>query len=91
MNPLSFTAIWLAVASVAAFLIFARDKRAALKQARRTPERILLTWMLAGGAPGGLIAMGVFRHKIRKISFWICGGLATLDWGFWFWYLWQKP
>jgi uncharacterized membrane protein YsdA (DUF1294 family) len=55
--------------SLITFTRFGLDKRAAIKQRRRTPERTLHLHALLGGWPGALIAMQVFRHKRRKPSF----------------------
>ncbi|MEN8148930.1 MAG: DUF1294 domain-containing protein [Planctomycetota bacterium] len=51
------------------FLAFGWDKRRARKNASRTPEGTLLTLSFLGGFPGGWIAMNLFRHKTRKVSF----------------------
>jgi uncharacterized membrane protein YsdA (DUF1294 family) len=60
---------WEAVMSAAAFLLFAWDKRSALRGRRRVRERTLLRLCLLGGAPGGLAAMHLCRHKTRKAPF----------------------
>ncbi|MBB3219398.1 DUF1294 domain-containing protein [Pseudoduganella umbonata] len=57
------------LASVATFLAYAIDKRAARFGRRRTPERTLLLLGLAGGWPGALLAQRVVRHKSSKASF----------------------
>lgn len=58
-----------AVASSVAFVKFALDKRAARRGHRRTPERTLIRWSLAGGWPGAFIAMSLFRHKTSSPGF----------------------
>lgn len=71
---------WLAVAfallAMAAFTAYARDKRAAQRETRRTPEFTLHMLELAGGWPGALLAQRALRHKNRKVSyqfaFWAC-------------------
>ncbi len=42
------------------------DKRCAIKQKRRIPERTLLLLSLAGGGLGGFLGMVFFHHKSRK-------------------------
>jgi uncharacterized membrane protein YsdA (DUF1294 family)/cold shock CspA family protein len=57
------------VASLAAFLLYAFDKAAAMNRRQRTRELTLLLVGLAGGWPGALIAQNLFRHKTRKTAF----------------------
>lgn len=62
------------LASLACFILYAHDKAAARRGARRTPERSLLLLGLAGGWPGGLLARRWLRHKTVKVPF-----------RYWFW------
>lgn len=55
--------------SVACFVLYARDKAAARRGNRRTPERDLLLLGLAGGWPGALLAQQCLRHKTVKMPF----------------------
>ena len=68
-----------ALASDACFALYARDKAAARRGDRRTPERHLLLLGLAGGWPGGLLAQQWLRHKTVKLPFrhwfWLTVGL----------------
>jgi len=57
--------------SVVTFFLFAADKRRAVRGKWRIRESALLLVSLFGGAAGGLLAMGFFRHKIRKPAFYI--------------------
>jgi len=57
------------VASIAAFVAYARDKSAARAGARRTPEASLHLLAIVGGWPGALVAQRVLHHKSRKVSF----------------------
>jgi uncharacterized membrane protein YsdA (DUF1294 family) len=58
-----------ALASLACFALYARDKAAARRGDRRTPERHLLLMGLAGGWPGALLAQQWLRHKTVKRPF----------------------
>ena len=55
--------------SVVLFLRYWRDKSAARKDRRRTPELSLHLNALIGGWPGALIAQQTLRHKSQKVSF----------------------
>ena len=68
MSAIALAALY-ALASVACFIAYALDKSAARQGRRRTPERTLLLWGLAGGWPGGLAAQQLLRHKSTKTSF----------------------
>lgn len=59
-----------------AFFGMALDKRRAVKGRWRIPERMLWLPALLGGSLGGLLGMGLCRHKIRKKRF--CFGLPLL-------------
>ncbi len=67
-----FTAIvcaYLAVINLAAFAAMGRDKKAAQRGTRRTPERTLFMLAILGGSPGAMAGMKVFRHKTKHRSF----------------------
>lgn len=74
---LLFLAILTAV-NVTVFVIFASDKRAAQKNARRTPERTLIVSAIFGPF-GAYLAMKVFRHKTRKMLFYCVPLFAILQ------------
>jgi uncharacterized membrane protein YsdA (DUF1294 family)/cold shock CspA family protein len=58
-----------AIMSVAAFLMYAKDKNAAEWGKWRTTESTLHTLSLLGGWPGAKIAQSFLRHKSKKLSF----------------------
>ena len=60
---------YLLLINIATFLAFAIDKRKAVKRKWRIPEKTLLGLSLIGGSAGSLIAMYLFRHKIRNSAF----------------------
>ena len=64
--------------NVLSLLMFALDKRQAVNNGWRIPERHLLLCAVAGGWPAGFIAMQVFRHKRRKTAFLLRWILALL-------------
>ena len=72
--------IWMAFASIVALLAHGRDKTAARKGRRRTPERTLHLLEFVGGWPGAIIAMFLFHHKIRKPSYFLVTGLIVAGW-----------
>lgn len=55
--------------SVVCFVMFASDKRRAMRGKRRIPERSLHSMELIGGWPGALLAARCFQHKVRKRSY----------------------
>lgn len=61
--------IYIAAINIITFLVFAIDKQKACVGKYRIRERTLLILSIIGGAFGGLLAMYLFRHKIRKKSF----------------------
>ena len=56
--------------NLAVFAFYGIDKAKAVRNEWRISEKSLITAALFG-APGALIAMFVFRHKIRKPKFYI--------------------
>lgn len=83
--PLAVLALY-AAASIVAFLAYALDKYAALRNRWRTQESTLHLFALLGGWPGALAAQRLLRHKTAKPSFqatyWVTVGLncGALGW-----------
>jgi uncharacterized membrane protein YsdA (DUF1294 family) len=69
-----------------AFLFYALDKSAARKKTWRTPENLLLCIALIGPF-GAWAAMQVFRHKTRKLKFYLVPVFALLHIAILFWFL----
>lgn len=74
------------VLSLMSFWLYASDKSAAQRHARRVPESTLHLIDLLGGWPGGLVARHAYRHKTRKqpfrTVFWctVVANVAALGW-----------
>ncbi len=70
---MSLTAIVICVivggVNLVTFVLFAIDKRCAIKSNRRISERRLLTLSAFGGALGAILSMRLFRHKTQKLKF----------------------
>ena len=60
---------YLIVLNLLLFVLMGRDKAAAQRGARRTPETTLLALAVIGGSVGGVLGMVLFRHKTRKPAF----------------------
>ncbi len=73
-------AAWLLAVNVLTFLAYWRDKRAARRGGRRTPERTLFAMNMVGGFVGGWLGMLVLRHKTLHASFKVVQTLATVLW-----------
>ncbi len=68
MDAQTILIVVFAILNVIAFAMYGSDKRKAIRDTHRTPEKALLTVSLF--APWGAIpGMNVFRHKTRKPKF----------------------
>lgn len=59
--------------NIITFIIWGIDKFKATQHQWRIPEKTFFALIIFGGAIGGLAGMSVFRHKTRKLYFWILG------------------
>lgn len=69
---LTYLEIYIIFISLVSFFLYAYDKLKALnvsKNNRRVSELKLLFSTLIGGTVGSVVAMLLFRHKIKKPSF----------------------
>ena len=72
---------WICVSSFIAFVLFGYDKlRASRFPDRRVSEFHLVLIGAAGGWPGGLLGMLLFRHKTSKRSFKIKYAISFVVW-----------
>ncbi|EHJ91444.1 DUF1294 domain-containing protein [Vreelandella boliviensis] len=64
-----------AVVSILAYVTYAIDKKAAIKNRRRVSEKSLHLLGVLGGWPGALLAQQRLRHKTQKnafqVTFWL--------------------
>ncbi len=60
---------YLLLMNLLAFSVFGIDKRKAVRNRWRIPERTLLLTAALGGSIGALAGMHVFHHKTRKNKF----------------------
>lgn len=58
--------VWI---NIYTLLLYAIDKRAAIKNKWRIPERQLHLFMFSGGVIGAIAGQQIFRHKTQKLSF----------------------
>lgn len=70
ISTLEFFLVLYALVNGCAFVAYAYDKKKAAAAAWRTPENLLLVYALAGPF-GACAGMKVFRHKTRKIKFYL--------------------
>lgn len=61
--------IYLLLFNAIGFFIMLADKRKAIKNRWRIPEKTLFLIALAGGSVGALAGMHCFRHKTKHKSF----------------------
>lgn len=89
--PLVILGIYLFV-SLATFIVYGLDKRAAMRGRRRVSESTLHILALAGGFPGAWLGQRQFRHKRRKVGFlagfWLIVLAHGVGWALWFWRPW---
>lgn len=74
--------IYILILSVVAFFAYGLDKRKAIKNKWRIPEKFLLGICLLGGFVGGFAGMQVFRHKTKHWYFHAVVIISLLLWGF---------
>lgn len=85
----AWAASWLVAINVVALIYFGYDKAQATQSGPRVPEAVLHALTAAGGSPGALLAMQLFRHKTMKgrfrILFWCIVALQAtlLAWVIW--------
>ena len=69
MNIATVIAIYIVVITLVGFLIMGIDKRRAIKERWRIPERTLFIVAAIGGSLGCIAGMLTFHHKTKKWYF----------------------
>lgn len=64
--------LYLLIINVVTFIMYGADKRKAIKNKWRIPEKTLLGSAFIGGSVGALFGMKVFSHKTQHWKFKIC-------------------
>ena len=78
VHVLKYYDIYILLMSSLGFVLMGTDKRKAIKNAWRIPERTLLTVAILGGGIGSFIGMHVFHHKTKHLKFVIILPIAAL-------------
>lgn len=65
----NFIIFYLIVVNIITFFVFAIDKKRAVRNKWRIPEKTLMGLAVIGGSVGALAGMTMFRHKTRKLMF----------------------
>lgn len=63
--------LYLAAINFTAFCVYGADKKRAVRNQWRIPEKTLLTLAVIGGSLGALLGMKVFHHKTKKPKFYL--------------------
>lgn len=61
--------LYLVIMNAAAFFLYGMDKRKAIRNKWRIPEKTLLGVAFFGGSIGALVGMRVFHHKTKHWKF----------------------
>ncbi|MBR3832771.1 MAG: DUF1294 domain-containing protein [Lachnospiraceae bacterium] len=69
---------FLAVYNLVVFCIYGYDKRCAIKDKWRVPEKVLIGLAFLGGSVGAYLGMSIFRHKTKHTKFTVLVPLALL-------------
>ena len=62
-------ALYILIVNLAAFVLYAADKRRAVRGLWRIPEATLLTVAAVGGSLGALLGIHLCHHKTKHLKF----------------------
>ncbi|EKE06701.1 MAG: hypothetical protein ACD_18C00302G0007 [uncultured bacterium] len=61
--------VYFTLINLITFITFGIDKSKSINNARRVSEKTLWIMSFLGGSLGAMLAMKMFRHKTKKLSF----------------------
>ncbi len=64
-----YVVAYLVIINLISFIAMGADKRSAVRNERRIPERTLFLIAIIGGSLGSILGMKAFRHKTRHKRF----------------------
>ncbi len=73
---------YLIIINIFSFIIYFIDKVLAIKKLYRISEISLIIISILGGMVGGLMSMLIFRHKTKKIYFYLINIFSLILWIF---------
>ena len=76
----SWGLIYLGVINMVSGMVFIADKRAAIKNHRRVPERTLHVLELLGGVFANMVLMYSIHHKNRKFKYYGVTWVVMIGW-----------
>lgn len=72
--------IYLVIINLISFILYGIDKRKAIKNKSRIREKTLFLFSFIGGCVGALFGMLFFRHKTKKIGFYVVNIFSLIIW-----------
>lgn len=72
--------IYFIIINLIAFILYGIDKKKAIKDKFRIPERVLIFVAIIGGALGAFLGMHIFHHKTKKKKFSITVPVLLVIW-----------
>jgi len=73
--------IYLGIINFISGFFFYIDKKAAIKDRARIPEKTLHMFELIGGVFANIVLIYLIRHKNQKFSYWIWTWIIFIAWG----------
>lgn len=77
---------YLIIINLISFIIYGIDKFSSKHKLYRIPEVFLFLLSIVGGGLGSLLGMYIFRHKTKKVLFYIVNYLCL---GIWIYIIWR--